>query len=224
MARRGPAQPPADPPQGTRWLLPRLSVPAGTRLIRLNGTAFPDPAYFGKNTLHRVDDPTGSFGVCYMGTTLECCFLEVLSQTRTAPAQPWVVAEGDLRLFYAAIVTVEQPLELAYLADAGLATLGIDQRHTGGDDYGLSQCWSSAVHAHGDAVDGIFYASRHHNGLYSPGARLVTARPKISGTRSGRPRSRCSRLISSTSARPCAGSTNTCVRLTSSCQILRWCP
>jgi hypothetical protein len=37
-------------------------------------------------------------------------------------------------LFYAAIVTVEQQLDLAYLADAGLATLGIDQRHTGGDD------------------------------------------------------------------------------------------
>ncbi len=178
MARRGPAQPPADPPQGTRWPLPRLSVPSGTRLIRLNGNAFPDPAYFGKNALHRFDDPTGSFGVCYMGTTLECCFLEVLSQTRTAAAQPWVVAEGDMRLFYAAIVTIEQPLELAYLADAGLATLGIDQRHTGGDDYGLSQCWSRAVHAHSDAVDGIFYASRHHNGLYSV-ALFERARGKV---------------------------------------------
>jgi hypothetical protein len=158
--------------------MPRLSVPAGSRLIRLNGAAFPDPAYFGRNALHRFDAPDRSFGVCYMGTTLECCFLEVLTQTRGAPGQPWVVAEADLRLFYAAIVTVERPLELAHLADAGLGTLGIDQRHTGGDDYDLSQRWSAAIHAHGGGVDGIFYASRHHNGLYSV-ALFERARSKV---------------------------------------------
>jgi hypothetical protein len=175
VARHGPAQPPADPLPGTTWALPRLPVLVGTRLIRISGTAFPDPAYFGSNALHRFDAPDRSFGVCYMGTTLECC---LHAQTRIAVAQPWVIAEADLRLFYAAIVTVERQLDLAYLADAGLATLGIDQRHTGGDDYGLAKCWSAAIHAHSSDVDGIFYASRHHNRMYAV-ALFARARGKV---------------------------------------------
>jgi hypothetical protein len=178
MARHGPAQPPAEPPPGIAWALPRLPVPVGTRLLRLNGAAFPDPAYFGTNALHRFDAPDRSFGVCYLGTTLECCFLEVLAQTRIAVAQPWLVAAADLRAFYTAIVTVERQLDLVYLADAGLATLGIDQRHTGGDDYGLSQRWSAAIHAHGSDVDGIFYTSRHHNRMYAV-ALFERARGKV---------------------------------------------
>ena len=178
VARRGPAHSPSEPPAGTSWPLPRLSVPVGTRLLRLNGAAYPDPAYFGRNGLHRFDAPDGAFGVCYLGTSLECCFLEVLAQTRTAAAQPWTVAAADLSLFYAAIATTEQPLDLAYLADAGLARLRIDQRHTGGDDYGLSQRWSAAIQMHDHPMDGIFYASRHHNGLYSV-ALFDRARGKV---------------------------------------------
>jgi len=97
---------------------------------------------------------------------------------RIAAARLWTVAVTDLGLFYAAIATVEQPLDLAYLADAGLGRLGIDQRHTGGDDYGLSQRWSAAIHVHDHHLDGIFYASRHHNGLYSV-ALFDRARGKV---------------------------------------------
>ena len=43
---------------------------------------------------------------------------------------------------------------------------GIDLRVTGGDDYNLSQRWSGAIHRYHLLVDGIFYASRHHYGLY----------------------------------------------------------
>ena len=59
----------------------------------------------------------------------------------------------------------------------------------------------------------------------SLGVALVTLRSKIKLTRSGRPRSRLSRIKFSTKAQPCSGSRNTCVRLAyaSICQILNWC-
>ena len=47
------------------------------------------------------------------------------------------------------MVTVTRPLRLAYLADERLVQLGIDQRHTGGDDfdrYDLSSTWALAIH------------------------------------------------------------------------------
>ena len=84
------------------------------------------------------------------------------------PTQPaLIIARAQLASYYAAIATIARPLRLAYLADDGLVQLGIDQRHTGGDDYDLSGAWSMAIHAHTAAVDGILYPSRHHNGLYS---------------------------------------------------------
>jgi hypothetical protein len=94
--------------------------------------------------------------------------VEVLTPIyRPAHAPPLVIAHAQLTSYYAAIVTATRPLRLAQLADEGLVQLGIDQRHTGGDDYDLAGAWSLAIHNHSAAVDGIFYASRHHNGLYS---------------------------------------------------------
>jgi hypothetical protein len=57
-------------------------------------------------------------------------------------------------------------MRLAHFANNGLAQLGIDQRHTGGDDYDLSGAWSHAIYHHVAQPHGIFYPSRHHNGLY----------------------------------------------------------
>ena len=67
---------------------------------------------------------------------------------------------------------------LAFSADDGLTLNGIDLRVTGGDDYNLAQRWSGAIHAHHPLVDGIFYASRHHNGLYCV-ALFERARDKV---------------------------------------------
>ena len=52
-----------------------------------------------------------------------------------------------------------------------------------------------------------------------PGVFFVTTRSKINCTRSGRPRSRLSRMISSKNSRPRKGRSKICVRLTSICQI-----
>src|SRR5262249_11497784 len=52
-----------------------------------------------------------------------------------------------------------------------------------------------------------------------PGVRRLMRRSKRSWTRSGRPRSRLSRMTSSKNWRPCTGRSKTWVRLTSSCRI-----
>ena len=131
MARR-PHQPPTRPPPGTSWPLPLLVVAAGTVLYRLTRLHFPDPAYFGRAALLRFDAPDRSFGVCYLGTSLDCCLLEVLTPTYRPTAIPHlIVARAQLASYYAATVMVTRPLRLAYPADEGLVPLGIDQRATG---------------------------------------------------------------------------------------------
>ncbi len=88
--------------------------------------------------------------------------------------------------YYAAKVTLKLDLRLAYLADDGMVKLGIDQRHTGGDDYNLSGAWAAAIHAHDSGVDGIFYSSRHHNLLYSISIALFDrAQSKVTFVRWG---------------------------------------
>ncbi|MGH2408862.1 MAG: RES family NAD+ phosphorylase [Chloroflexota bacterium] len=167
MTGRRPSDPPALPPPGTNWPLPWIVVDAGTPLYRLTRLDFPDPAYFGRGTLFRFDAPDRSFSVCYLGTSLDCCMVEVLTPAfRPAHSPPLIVTRVQLTSYYAAIATASRPLRLAHLADEGLVRLGIDQRHSGGDDYELSRAWSLAIHIHVAAVDGIFYPSRHHNGLY----------------------------------------------------------
>lgn len=167
MGRR-PHAPPTPPPMGAAWPLPQITIDAGTELYRLTRLQFPDPAYFGRGMLFRFDAPDRSYGVCYLGTSLSCCLLEVCTPTyRATERPPLIIMRDQLTSYYAAIATVVQPLRLAYLADDGLVQLGIDQRHTGGDDYDLSGAWSLAIHTHTAAVDGIFYPARHHNGFYS---------------------------------------------------------
>lgn len=154
-------------------------------LYRLTRIQFPDPAYFGRGPLFRFDAPDRSFGVCYLGTSLDCCVLEVLTPTFRPAATPHLIVTRDqLSSYYAAKATLSRAVRLAYLADDGLTQLGIDQRHTGGDDYDLSGAWSLAIHDHVTAPDGIFYPSRHHNGLYSV-ALFDRARDAIAFTRWG---------------------------------------
>jgi len=95
--------------------------------------------------------------------------MEVLTPLDRAASPPHNIflTWAQLTAYYAAKVTLKLDLRLAYLADDEMVKLGIDQRHTGGDDYNLSGAWAAAIHAHGSGVDGIFYSSRHHNHLYS---------------------------------------------------------
>lgn len=142
-------------------------VPRETVLFRLVQRQYLDPAYFGRAMRYRFDAPSGAFGVCYLGTTLACCFLEVFHlQPAPGTRQP-TLARTDLNNYYVAVAHLLRPLRLARLADDALVSLGIDQRVTAGDDYRLSQRWAAAIHAHPSDVDGVIYATRHHNQFYA---------------------------------------------------------
>jgi hypothetical protein len=142
-------------------------MPAGTSLYRICRLSHPDPAYFGLGPRARFDAPDASYGVCYLGTSLACAFLETLPyDMRADPDGNMYIAKRDVAQRYAALAQTTAPMRLAHLANNGLARLGIDQRHTGGDDYDLSGAWSCAIQQHRSLPHGIFYPSRHHNGLY----------------------------------------------------------
>ncbi|MBI3977577.1 MAG: RES family NAD+ phosphorylase [Chloroflexi bacterium] len=166
MAPSHPATRPRYPPTGNDWRLPILSVDAGVALFRLTRVRHASPDFFGKTKSFRFDAPDRSFGVCYLGTSLDCCFLEVFDPDPTHELHR-SISECSLKQYYVAKVAVLRNLRLAYLADDGLARLGIDLRVTGGDSYRLSRSWAKAIHSHLAGVDGIFYPSRHHNALYS---------------------------------------------------------
>jgi hypothetical protein len=167
MPPRRPADRPCRPPTGDGWHLPVVMVPTGRRLYRLTQVRSADPAYFGRAIRFRFDAPDGSYGVCYLGTTLGCCLLEVLPVTHTATGGRRLVTLATLQSYYAAVATLQRPLQLANLTGHGLGALGIDQRVTGGDDYALAGRWSAAIHKHRSGVDGLVYPSRHHNGRFS---------------------------------------------------------
>lgn len=143
-----------------------------------------DPAFFGRTRALRFDAPAAAFGVCYLGTSLACCFLEVFRLARRGLTDRLAITTAQLADYYAAIARSLRPLRLAFLADDGLVLLGIDQRVTGGDDYALSGRWANAIYRHAAQVDGIFYATRHHNGLYAV-ALFERAREAVECTRWG---------------------------------------
>jgi hypothetical protein len=140
---------------------------AGQQLVRVSQRRFLDPAFFGRQIRHRFDAPDGSYGVCYLATSLDGSLLEVVEVARDASTGRATLSVAELRARYTALATVARPLRLAELADDGLARLGLDQRVTGGDDYDLAGAWSAAIHAHAASVDGLFYAGRHHNRCYN---------------------------------------------------------
>jgi hypothetical protein len=117
-------------------------------------------AYFGRTQNGRFDAPDATYGVCYLGTTLACCLLEVFSPQIQRTDSGHFLSLSQLRGYMVVNAHVVRPLRLAKLSDDGLATIGIDLRVTGGDDYNLSQRWSAAIHSHADNVDGILYPSR----------------------------------------------------------------
>jgi hypothetical protein len=60
-------------------------------LYRLTRLHFPDAAYFGRGAMFRFHAPDRSFGVCYLGTSLDCCLLEVVSPTYRPTAAPLLI-------------------------------------------------------------------------------------------------------------------------------------
>lgn len=158
---RGPSPALRRPPSGTAWRLYKIVIPRGTALFRLNRAGYPDPANYGRACRWRFDSPDGSYGVCYLGMTLDVCFLEVLRIRHDAASGRAVLLERDLDKYDAFLAVTKEPLTLAWLAGSGLGLMDVDLRVTSGNNYLASRAWSFAIHAHQDGVDGIYYTSRY---------------------------------------------------------------
>lgn len=161
-----PAERPRRPPRWPGWRLRTLQFPPKLGLYRVTRVAHDNPAYYGRGRMLRFDAPDATYGVCYFGTSLASAFLETVPLALVAASADRLVEASDLSTRYVSLATSTETLELAFFADDGLALNGVDLRVTSGDDYRLSQRWSGAIHAHHALVDGILYASRHHNALY----------------------------------------------------------
>lgn len=115
---------------------------------------------------HRFDSPDHAYGVCYLGTTLDCCIVEALALDVDATSLGASITSQTLSQHYVAVVIPRRDLIVARLADSGLNQLRIDLRVSSGDNYGVARAWSKAIHDHPSQVDGILYPSRHRNSLY----------------------------------------------------------
>ena len=111
----------------------------------------------GRQAIHRFDDPTGRFRVCYLGTTIEVCFAETF--LRNPPVR--ILGLDDLAGRSIATVEVRRDLRLVPVHGSSLARLGVTAELATGGDYPLSQLWSRALWEHSDKPDGILYRSRH---------------------------------------------------------------
>jgi hypothetical protein len=187
---RQPSDRPREPPLGRNWALPIKGLSSSTHLLRVTQVRHVSPLHFGRHGTGRFDAPDGDFGVCYFGTTLTCCLLEVFSGAIRREVGRRLLAVDHLRSYRAVVATTVRSLRLAYMAGNGLDALGIDQRVTGGDDYDLSQRWAAAVHANVANVDGIYYPSRLHNALHSAALfeRAQTAIDVVEGGHLGNPK------------------------------------
>jgi hypothetical protein len=111
----------------------------------------------GRQPIHRFDDPSGRFRVCYFGTTVEVCFAETF--LRNPPVR--ILALDDLAGRSIATVEVRRDLRLVPIHGSSLARLGVTAELASGSDYVAAQLWSRALWEHNDEPDGILYRSRH---------------------------------------------------------------
>ena len=111
----------------------------------------------GRPPIHRFDDPTGRFRVCYFGTTIEVCFAETF--LRNPPVR--ILALDDPAGCSIATVEVRRDLRLVPIHGPSLARLGVTAELASGNDYATSQPWSGALWEHSDQPDGVLYRSRH---------------------------------------------------------------
>jgi len=132
----------------------------------------------GRQAIHRFDDPTGRFRVCYFGTTVEVCFAETF--LRNPPVR--ILGFDDLARRSIATVEVLRDLQLVPIHGRNLARLGVTAELASDSNYatshfGRARCGSTAT---GRTVFCIARARR-----FSPLRCRVRPCKRWSGNRSG---------------------------------------
>lgn len=140
-------------------------IPAGQVFGRIYHQRFPDPLGYGKSRSRFSDPrrraPDSRFGVLYLGSSLEVCFLEaVLRDDRDGEVGDHLMAETELDIRQYAEIAAREELKLLDLTGSGPVRLGVPSDVVRGSKQTLARQWSAAFYEHPEQVDGILYPSR----------------------------------------------------------------
>lgn len=154
----------APPPRNlARQRLPVRVVAAGM-LLRVSRHGAGEP-YFGKAGAFRFDSTlprARRFGTCYCGFDLQTALAETVLHDEVPVRGTFRLSAQDFASRLLVRFTGED-LTLADLTGVGLKRLGGNGAISTILPYDLPQRWSLAIHRHPQAVDGIYYMSRHLN-------------------------------------------------------------
>src|ERR1019366_8491031 len=157
-----------DPPPDDFAKLTLVTTEVAPALLLRLASARPlsgDP--FRRSALYRFDAPDESFGVFYAAFDLETAFVESIVRARAHPlpaGEALLIDYLTLAARHVVALAAGSParsLHLAQLYGAGLSAARTDNRIATVDDYGTTQRWARAFHAHPEKIDGIFYMSRY---------------------------------------------------------------
>ena len=133
--------------------------------------------HFGK-AAYRFSAHDKRFGVLYVGDDEHVAFIETFGHTTGID----VVTRVELEATEMSEVETSRPLRLVNLTDGtSLVRLGADARLWSGD-HAIAQVWASAIYAHPDSVDGIYYPSRRDPSrraaaIFDRAQLVISARP-----------------------------------------------
>lgn len=140
-------------------------IPAGQVFGRIYHQRFLDPLGYGKSR-SRFSDPRrrvtdARFGVLYLGSSLEVCFLEaVLRDERDGEVGDHLMAETELDTRQYAEIAAKEELKLLDLTGNGPVRMGVPSDVVRASKQALARQWSVAFYEHPEQVDGILYPSR----------------------------------------------------------------
>src|ERR1019366_3172438 len=140
---------------------------APASLLRLASARHLSDVPLRRSALSRFDAPDESFGVFYAALDLETAFVESIVRAKAHPlpaGEPLIIDFTTLASRHVVTLAAGSPARLLHLAELygpGLSAARTDNRIATVDDYGTTQRWAKAFHAHPENIDGIVYMSRY---------------------------------------------------------------
>lgn len=138
---------------------------SATALFRIHRSAF-GPLFFNRRstspTVFRFDASNDEFGVLYAAPTFSACMAEtVIRDLFESGTMPLIIDQNELesRSISSLGLSSARALRLADFTQP-LFSLGGSAQIMSTGDYRVPNMWSSAVHAHPEQVDGIYFRSR----------------------------------------------------------------
>jgi len=127
-------------------------------LFRISSHSYGEP-YFGATGGNRFDDPDRSYGVCYLGLSLDVAFGESILHNISPTNNAFSVAHETLNNRF--VHHFDGPMLRVFdLSGPSLSVIGGTLELFSTGDYPLAQRWSAMIHRHPTLVDGFIYSSR----------------------------------------------------------------